>query len=769
MAYLKESIYKGSLTSFPNEFIPEDKKDKSWFTLLAQAIMSDYCSDNTSVPYSKRDEFEQLRRYGNGTQDEAEAMKLVFSNYGKKDAPEDAEANRKGMHNIDSSILPIMVKFKQTILGLFEDIDFQTFANATDRYSTNEKEQQKWQMYADTLLEDIVNEVNQATNRIQAPDNKWKPKDLNDMKLFESLGGIRVAAEIAIEKLATVLEDDSRLYELKEKFIEDGIDVGYMASQTHTDRYTQKVSVKYRMPEYCIAKYQREDEFDSQKYAGYISSMAIEELRKSGEFKDEELADLAESYYDINKQTFGGMDSFGKYNDYDETKQHWGFDKFRVDVLEGWFLGSRAEYRKKVVSNNDRVISDKPTYWMDNSKGTYRYDSPVLYRFKWVIGTDYIFDYGYEYDVSYKNNVPMIPLQIVKLRGPSITSRCRPNLVNMQVAWVKFQNALTKSRPPGLAVNYDSVASMGIKDKKMKGTDILRITLNEGNIIYRGTTKNGTPIPGANKPIYELEGGMGKQLDEFIRVFETNRLFIQEVSGITPEASGGGGVPERQSSKLSDIMYNNTNNNLKPIITKYHHLKLRFTENGIMKIRDAIHFSEKAKEYYSSAIGKTFIEGLYLPDSKSFRDIAISLKLKADAKIKERILNAATISMQSSKEGAPGITHADYILVEQIVEHGNLKEAQLRLDIAISDREEKAQKRREEMQKSSEENAIKLKQEEAKKEQAKQAEETKRLQMKLNAESELKLALADKEIEKAKIIAGIKATQDNNKSINAVA
>ena len=124
--------------------------------------------------------------------------------------------------------------------------------------------------------------------------------------------------------------------------------------------------------------------------------------------------------------------------------------------------------------------------------------------------------------------------------------------------------------------------------------------------------------------------------------------------------------------------------------------------------------------------------------------------------------------MNAGSDGQPGISHADYILVEQMVEGGNLKETQKRLDMIIREREEAGNKRREAMQESAQQSAIQLKQEEAKKEQATQEGETARLEMKLAAESKLKLQLADKEIEKAKIVAGMKATQDNNKSINAV-
>lgn len=770
MAYLNEGNYKDTIAVFPNEFVPEEKKDKDWFLQLAKAVMSEYVSDRTTVPYSKREYFSYLRRYGNGTQPEEEAMSQVFSNYGKKESAEDAERARKGFHNIDPSILPIMVRFKQTILGMFQDVDFEISANAVDKKSADEKEQRKWQLYADTLVQDVVDEVDKTTGITKAKDNKWKPKDVNELNLYESLGGIRLAAEIGIEKLVSVIEDDSRMSEIKDKIIEDAVDIGYIAIEAVTDRYDQKVTYKYRMPDYCIGKYDRDSDFDGQKYAGYITSMSIEDLRKTGQFKEEELRSLAQKYFDINRESYGTQSSFSEYNNFDNTRQNWGYDAFKVDVLKTWFIGAKSEYRKKQTTSSGRLKSDKPTFWGDNSKGAYRYDPPVLYTCSWVIGmgSKYIFNEGLEYDVAYKDSVPQIPLQIIKLPGPSITERCVPNLRNMQVAWIKFQNALTKSRPPGLAINYDSVQSMGVKGEKLRGTEIIRMTLNEGNIIYRATTKNATPIPGAGKPVYELEGGMGKQLDEFIRTFELNRQLIQETSGITPEASGGGSVPERQSAKLSELMYSNANNNLKPIIKKYHDLKLRVSNIGVLKVMDSVRWSDKAKEYYTASIGKIYIDSLYLPESKTYRDISINLTLKPDTKQKDRILGAAIEAMKAGKDGVPGISHADYMLIEMIVEHGNLKEAQKRLDLLIRESRERYEKRQAEAQQRSEENQIRLKQEEAKKEKAKLAAEKELKQMELAAERKLKLELADKEIEKAKIVAGIQDKTDQNKSINVV-
>lgn len=696
MNYLNMSEYSASIYPPPSDNLTDaQKKQQSWYLQWAKHIFADYVQNNTIIGIDKQEKFAMLRAYGNGTQPEMDAMKLVYPQLNEEGV--DIEKVRKGLHNIDSSILPIMVKFKTTIMGLFQDVDYTMFATATDKFSVDEKENKKWQLYADKELKDLIDEIDVKTNTPSPDKDKWLPKDIGELNLYESLGGFRIAAEIGIEKaIEVVMDKDSKIHEIKDKWIEDAIDVGYMAGLTQTDPETQKVYVKYVKPEYAITRYSREDSFDGQKFGGLIQSVSMEEIRKSGAFSKEQLMDIAGQ---IEIYNTGSYKRTVPVTDFDETGQTWGYDNYKVDILMGWVVSYGREYRKKVVSKKGRVISDEKIDAPTGAKGEYHVDPQVLYRFKWIIGTDYIYSEGRENDVVYDaENRPRIPLQIVKLTGKPITERCIPNIRNIQVGWIKYQNALTKARPPGLAVNYDSVGNMTIKGEKVSGLDLLTMTLNDGNIVYRGTNKMGNANLPGGRPVIELAGGMGNQLAEAQAVFEINRNFMIETTGVTPQSYGGGDVPERQSAMLSELMYNSTNNNLKPILKKYHDLKLRLAEDVVVRVQNGIRFSKKARDYYSSCIGKTYVESLKIPGGKSFREIGISLKLKPDQASKDRVLQAALEAMKVGASGQPGLSYSDYILVEMLLEHGNLKEAQTRLDIQIKEAENRAAKQSEAVQ-----------------------------------------------------------------------
>lgn len=762
MTYLKHAFYKNRGLGFPNDFVNESKKDEKYFKQLAQAVLSDYFNNRTFIGFDGRSRFSSLRSYGNGDQDPAISMGQVFHNYGKKRS-DGGEADRKGFSHIDPTIIPIMVKFKQTILGMFDDVDYDARAVATDQGSRTEKEKKKWEMMADSLLQDVIDEVDREAGIPKIGGDRWKPKDEADLNLFESLGGFRLAAEIGIEKMVKhAMETDSPWKEIKEKLIEDAVDIGYMAVMDYTSIRGQRAEVSYADPEQVVAKYQRRDEFDSMKYGAIFQRVSINDLRSTGQFTEEKLKKIAQAYISHNRTD--GFD-WSYYSRYHEDVHGWGYDPFMVDVLVGWYRGFETTYRQKTVSSKGRTIRDEAVEWMKKGENVYSESVERLYKFKYVLGVDMVYDFGFEHDVAYDDQGRVrMPLQIVRITGKPITERCIPNLNNMQNAWLKFQNALNKSRPPGLAVNYDSLASMGIKDKKMSPREILRITINDGNLVYRGTTKSGMNNMAGGKPVYELEGGMGKQLQEFIQVFELNRSFMQETSGIPPEASGGE-VSDRQTAKFSQQQVMNTNRNLKTIISKYFVLKQRSAENVSTRVQNLLQFSSEGRKYYEAVVGKMYVEASFLP-GQSLRSIGLGMQIRPDAEIKEKIRASALESMKSGKSGMPGITEADYMLVEMILENGNLKEAQKRLEISIREATERTERRAKEAQTQAEQANIQMKKLENEKEQMKIEAKLKEIETKARVDNEYELKKLDKQIELERVKRGLDAKMDLNVSEN---
>jgi hypothetical protein len=96
-----------------------------------------------------------------------------------------------------------------------------------------------------------------------------------------------------------------------------------------------------------------------------------------------------------------------------------------------------------------------------------------------------------------------------------------------------MQNALAMSANSGVAVEYTSLMNMKLGGEKMEPLEILSIRRDTGDLIYKMTTHMGKQnIPGGMRPIQELTGGIGPQLQEFITLFDLNLNFIRQLTGI---------------------------------------------------------------------------------------------------------------------------------------------------------------------------------------------------------------------------------------------
>lgn len=771
MSYIgQEKLTKG-MHPFPDEFVEESKKDASWFLALAKAILCRYYTGDGIMSFNGREEMRMLKLYGSSNQDPGEAMKKMFTNYGKRKS-DGGEHARQAWDNIDPTILPIMVKFKQTILGKFADIEHSFVADATDVFSVNEKEDAKYQAVADLLLEGVVNKINTEIGTPTVNKGQWKPKNIGEVNMYEEMKGFRLQAEYAIEKAVDHTYDKEVNWKrIKEKLIDNLCDFNICAVEDFTDKRDQVARLTHVDPERLVIDYSTSKDFDDPKFYGVYESWSIDNLRRTGEFTESQLKHIARMYLNKNISS-GGNPNFDYYDRLDLATNTYGYGDFQVDVFRGHFKSFQTEYKKRVYNSFGKHTRTEPSEFgvIDTGKENeevYVTDKDTLYKFHYVVGSDFVFDHGLAMDITRNVDFTVrLPITVVKLDGHSLTKRCIPNLRAMQLAWIKFQNALAKMRNKSIAVEFSALSNMSIKDTKNSPGEIMNVILNEGTLVYKATTSRGTVNLPGGKPIYELEGGMGSQLNEFITIFDLNRSMIQDFAGITAEASGGQNVPERQSAALSEMMYQNTNDNLKPIILKYHQVKEQSANSVALRIQNIIKFSKKGRDYYQRILGKINAESVLVPGGNTLREIGLTLFVMPDRTIKDTIIQSAMESLQVARADGGGIDESDFMLIVQLVEMGKVKDARRYMSAKIRENKDKVTKRQEEAQQSMQDSNLAIKKEELEKEKLKQQAEDARLQKahdnkmaEINKEYDRKI-----ELERAK--RGLDMAVDNEQSKN---
>ena len=646
-------------------------------------MLAHWLNDRTAIPYSYLDEFNELRDYGAGKQDVLRYQKILL------DESEDDET-LSGWVNIMWDQFSVMPKFKHLIRGMFETQEHDVVASSIDPISLREKSLMKLRKWFKARYKPIIDAVYNMNN--YKPQPEWLPNNVEELDLYEKGGGFKLAKEKNIEEGIEYTFYISDWKEIKRKIIDDFVDINCSAVKDYTDPYTRKVKVRYVDPANLIIQYSRHNDYRNAEWAGEIIKETISNIRKVTNLTEEQLKNIAHFYNGRN-----GNPELDSWLDEDlRTETGWAYDGFTIDVLDA----EKKSINSKYFTRRTNRYGDTLFYEQEEEKV---YDTPkkkteikkyqVVYRAKWIIGTDHIYDFGLQYDVPRPGKKEVeLSFKFYKLPGRSLVSLARPNLDQLSLTFYKLQNALAMASPPGIAVEYTSLMNMKLGGDKMEPLDILSIRRGQGDLIYKLTTAGGRPnIPGGMRPIQELEGGMGRQLQEYIQLFELNLEFIRDLTGINKIADASTPDPN-QSVGGSELAVAATSNALRPIYSGYIRLKEKVARSASLRLQVLLRYSKKAYQGYIPVIGSAGVKVITVDADIVDMDCAIRIVARPTERRKQVLLEAAKAALMPDKDGYTGLEYKDFLIIERMVEEGNLKFAEMYM-AARSEKNKEEQRR----------------------------------------------------------------------------
>jgi len=428
-------------------------------------------------------------------------------------------------------------------------------------------------------------------------------------------------------------------------------------------------------------QYSKHWDHRNSEYGGELISESISNIRKNTDLSEQTLRELAQFYN--GRHANQNLSSWTE-EDLQISGGGWKYDNFMIDVMDAeWFSINQKGRTYRTNPRGDTFSYDEEDgkVYDTETKKTKLRKYKVVYRAKWIVGTDYVYDYGLQYDVPRKGKKEVeLSFKFYKLPGRSIVSLSVPNLDQIQVTWLKMQNALAMSSNSGIAVEYTSLMNMQLGGEKMEPLDILSIRRDTGDLIYKMTTHMGKPnVPGGMRPIQELIGGIGPQLGEFIQLFDLNLNFIRERTGINQIVDASTPDPN-QPVGTAEMAVAATNNALKPIYSGYIRLKELVARACAIRIQLLVRHDKKAYEGYIPVVGGAGVKILSIGTEVLDADWEIQIQAKPTAKRKQIILEAAMSAMQPNKDGFVGIDEGDFMMIERLLESGNEKLAEITLN-----------------------------------------------------------------------------------------
>ena len=696
--------YKEGTWKAPSPDTDVKRKNKDFYLQAAQAFISTYLRGLTSIAHQAVPRLRELRRYGVGQQSPTK-YKEWYTTQKKETAPAEVqewtdggtmtkEELREGWGNMDfEHIVSIAPKINLSLHGMLDDVDWVVSATSTDPRSGKERDKIKWGTWLEKEYGNLLDEM-RALGGVPSDKPQFIPKTLTEQQLYEANGGYKIPYEMAIEKACEHSFEVSNWDEVKAECIDDIRDWNMMGVRTYVCERSGKILARHVDLTRFIIQYSKHYDHHDATRAAEIIDVTVGSLRPYFPVEDDlkNIAKSASSY--LNNPA---LDKFDEYNQDDGFGQ-WKYDHYIVPVFDMVFQDYdnhfESLYTPKIgYTKIRRAVA--PDYIPKEREEVKKITIHNLKKVKWIIGTDYCYDYGIDNDMMRPNMKDVIlPYIFIKFPGKSITDSLIPHYDDIMHIHLRTQNALTTAAHAGFAVDMDLLQNMAMSDgTKLSELDIFDIYRHKGILFFKRQDAYGQPN-GGGVPIQELPGGIGRLLEELMSMLQHTLTMIETITGINPTVLGS--TPdEKMPVRATQMAVRGTDNVMRPLIRGLRNSKKRTAERFCLSIPQLVKHYSQSKSAYESAIGRYDVELLKMI-SDDIHTMGIKLEPKLTQSHQENLLRIVELAMQKDTNGQAGLGIGEAMLIQERILGGtNLKLVRMEITSMIRDAEERMQAQRE--------------------------------------------------------------------------
>lgn len=728
--------------SFPDPLAPDEEKNKKAYGLSFLKCVEQEWFSNTSAGenscrfLSRRDDYHRLRLYARGEQPTDHYKKMTMG---------DTEES-KSYTNYDFRPIQVIPKFVNLIVNQMSERLFDVRAEATDKYSTDLRDQYKKNLENLMASKDMLRDAKSMLNVNMTEEGLDSiPESQEEIDLYMKLKykpGIEIATEEAI-KYTLDLND---FEETQGRVMHDITTLGVAGVKHHTD------SDKGIMVEYCdvadmVYAFPTSRNFENVYYYGEYEKITIGELKRISDLNltDEEWRSLAAASSEWN--TKNGLSNTQTYREDD-------LDGFMVDILNVNFKAQNTRVHKKKYNQKSggyKLTKKESTF--DKKDPNYKgYDVvkktyDVWYKGSLVMGTQHLFNYGLcenmvrpkgHLNKTLPNYILYAP-EIYQGRSMSLVNRMIPYVDQMQLIHIKLQQLIAKARPNGIRIDVDGLSEVTMGDGNvLTPLEQMKIYDQTGNVLVSSVNAEGNYNYGKD-PITELKNGIVDGVDRLIVAYNHYLNLLRDSIGIAQGADASLPHPDTLVAVQKQAALN-SNTATRHILDSVLNITEKTGTALALRIKDIFKYSN-LKEAYIQAIGKINVDILKSIENYALHDFGIHIELKPDTEEKQYL--EANIANALSK---------DLITLDDAIDIRNINNIKLANEVLKIRRVKREKEKREHEERMVKVNAEANSQAAEKAAQAKMMEMQSANQNKLseiNAERDSKLAEIDAE-EKAK-------------------
>jgi hypothetical protein len=665
---------------FPGSLFPSDtvsNKDRKWHLQAAKAIWSEYSGSPFSTYVTV--EMPRLRAYGKGQQDEGQYKKRLNSN------------NNKSYRNLDWENVKIAPKYIDVAMGMMGRIKHKVSARSIDPLGLKARDQYKHYLNAMDIIRNLS-----KSNIVQKMAGKV-PVGEEQIELHMSLD-YKQAIEIAMEDgLELVFQRNNYKDLVAEGVRRDLFEVGIAGTKTFVDS-SGMIRIRRVEPEQLVVPPTKNPDFSDARYIGEVVYYTIGELREmdvNRDITEEQWAEIIR-YHQAKKRGWGngynhiGSPGVGTISHFDSYKiqvldfEYMSYDKLVKEKKENRFGGYGVnrrdpDYEPPKKSKYKREI-------IQNTVKNYR-------RGKWIVGTDYILDWGLcdrmvrgnKYEGKLADAKPSYSLWCVGLRQGDVIpnshlSRMIPHIDELQLARLQLQNLIAKARPKGVKFDIDmvaaSAATLGMGQNDVR--ELIRWFDAEGHIPYSSRAMaeqfEATGHYSQNTPVEEMENGISRDAAFFLETMWHYIRMIQEVTGLTGGVDASSVDPNAPVA-TTQMAAAASSNALIGLVKAEKNILLNTSFNITKKLQQVVKEGKQISGYIE-AMGENKIKTIQLSEQISQAEFGIYLEdLPTDEEV-QRLEMMILKSLDSRMSHGRGGVTLDVALRALRLAKINIKEAE---------------------------------------------------------------------------------------------
>jgi hypothetical protein len=727
---------------FPEHNIDPSEKDDQWVMKYCKAAWNEFQSSGIKMFYGSKchngDEYSEINDYILGKQS--------IDKY-KKELMVDEAADESWV-NIDWTPRPVAAKLRDIGLSKLAQSGYNIVATPIDLLAKDETETYYAEHKARLQVQELMRQSNpELANSPMFAKEKGDPEDLEELDMMMEYGPklkIAMEAEMGVD----LVFYNNNFKNLRAEVDASIFDYGPGGYKEYVD---ENGDVKIRPVDVSmvIVSHCERRDFSDARYIGEVSKVKVGDLPFDKETRQKilESATANNGVYNSSHRYGMAADSetvqvldieFYSYNDrvYERRQQ-----------LSGNIVHRRAPYKKK-NSNSKTMIDGKEVSRYKNKP------IQVIYKGKWIVGTDYIYDAGQAtYQKRAKGNKAktyfsyhLYASNFIKMRCTSMMKRLIPLIDEYHTTIYKMMNFKAKWVP--YIINLDIQAmenvALGGGGDPMSPKEILELIFTNFTALGRRMDVSGQL---QNYKMVDIEPtGMSQEYNALVADLARVYQQMRDIVGLN-ELTDGSTPKERTLNGVANLATDATNNALSPVMDADKALTESLAKGVILRLVQTV------KERDVSGVVRTLGDETvkFVRATKDICDRIWDIKLEDRPTAAQREMLIQQINI---KENQGLITPEDVIMIS---ETNNLKQARTLLAYRIK-------KRRKEM----EEMKLREMQQNGKIQQdsSRVAEEEKRKTLQL--EADLKKMLDDNKFKHDKELLEMKLNSQRDQSdVNA--